>query len=346
MEINIFLLPCLFIFSFQSTLDFNIIRDLSFNIPYKENVSTYFDNKLPESTGYYIRFPPNFNKNFKFYLSLAKFTPLFPVYIAEFPHYPNKSELNQTEFTNELYLSKQDDNYYDIYTTNIQCEESYVVIYFKNNVALNYLSLYAETEMIINDTNCNHIYEYENVPERTKLFLRVNIENDSGKEIKIDLNYRDLYNNSAFIIDVGTFDFYPEEEDILSLLVSDLLYKNLSGKVIHNQFNDTHNTTVQYTFRSNDIDKYLIIQIDVINYLEYFRLMITTLSNNKKEESFSAWIIAIISVIAFVIIMAIIIIGARKGNECCQKTLDCCAICCVCCCCCCEICSGIGGDVK
>ena len=118
-------------------------------------------------------------------------------------------------------------------------------------MALNYLSLYAETEMIINDSNCNHIYEYENVPERTKLFLRVNIENDSGKEIKIDLNYRDLYNNSAFIIDVGTFDFYPEEEDILSLLASDILYKNLSGKVIHNQYNDTHNTTVQYTFRSN-----------------------------------------------------------------------------------------------
>ena len=59
-------------------------------------------------------------------------------------------------------------------------------------MALNYLSLYAETEMIINDTNNNQIYEYENVPERTKLFLRVNIENDSGKEIKIDLNYRDL----------------------------------------------------------------------------------------------------------------------------------------------------------
>ena len=116
----------------------------------------------------------------------------FLVYIAEFPHYPNKSELNQTEFTNELYLSKQDDNTYDIYATNIQCEESYVVIYFKNNVALNYLSLYAETEMIINDTNCNHIYEYENVPERTKLFLRKNTKNDSGKEIKIDLNYRDL----------------------------------------------------------------------------------------------------------------------------------------------------------
>ena len=74
--------------------------------------------------------------------------------------------------------------------------------------------------------------------------------------------------------------------------------------------------------------------------------MITTLSNNKKEESFSAWIIAIISVIAFVIIMAIIIIGARKGNECCQKTLDCCTICCVCCYCCCEICSGIGRGIK
>ena len=79
------------------------------------------------------------------------------------------------------------------------------------------------------------------------------------KEIKINLNYRDLYNNSAFTIDVGTFDFYPEEEDILSLLVSDLLYKNLSGKVIHNQFNDTHNTTLQYTFEANDADKYLII---------------------------------------------------------------------------------------
>ena len=65
---------------------------------------------------------------------------------------------------------------------------------------LNYLSLYAETEMIINDTNNNQIYEYENVTERTKLFLRVNIENYSGKEIKINLNYKDLYNNSVLIL--------------------------------------------------------------------------------------------------------------------------------------------------
>ena len=120
------------------------------------------------------------------------------------------------------------------------------------------------------------------------------------KEIKINLNYRDLYNNSAFTIDVGTFDFYLEKEDILSLLASDALYKNLSGKVINEQFNDTHNTTLQYTFEANDADKYLIIQFELMNYLEYFRLIITIPHNNKKEESFSAWIIAIISVIAFV----------------------------------------------
>ena len=148
------------------------------------------------------------------------------------------------------------------------------------------------------------------------------------KEIKINLNYRDLYNNSAFTIDVGTFDFYLEKEDILSLLASDALYKNLSGKVINEQFNDTHNTTLQYTFEANDADKYLIIQFELMNYLEYFRF---TPHNNKKEESFSAWIIAIISVIAFVVIMVIIVIGARKGNECCQNTLGCCTIYCVCC---------------
>ena len=114
MEIYIYLF-ILFILSFKSTLNNNIINDLSFNIQSKEDFSTYYENKLPESTGYYIRFPPNFNKNFTFYLSLAKFTPDFPVYIAEFPHFPSKSELNQTEFSKRLYLQKQDDNNYDIY---------------------------------------------------------------------------------------------------------------------------------------------------------------------------------------------------------------------------------------
>ena len=92
MEIYIYLF-ILFILSFKSTLNNNIINYLSFNIQSKED----------------------FNKNFTFYLSLAKFTPDFPVYIAEFPHFPSKSELNQTEFSKRLYLQKQDDNIYDIY---------------------------------------------------------------------------------------------------------------------------------------------------------------------------------------------------------------------------------------
>jgi hypothetical protein len=227
MEIYIYLF-ILFILSFKSTLNNNIINDLSFIIQSKEDFSTYYENKLPESTGYYIRFPPNFNKNFTFYLSLAKFTPDFPVYIAEFPHFPSKSELNQTEFSKRLYLQKQEDNIYDIYTTVIQCKESYIVIYFKNNVALNYLSLYAKTEMIINDIECNHKYKYENIPERTRLYFRINIENFSGEKIIINLNYKDSdkSKNHPFNIDVEPSNIYPEEEDIISLLSSDILNKN------------------------------------------------------------------------------------------------------------------------
>ena len=120
--------------------------------------------------------------------------------------------------------------------------------------------------------------------------------------------------------------------DSIDMSTDTVTYKFKGGSLV------ADNSTA---FEANDADKYLIIQFELMNYLEYFRLIITIPHNNKKEESFSAWIIAIISVIAFVVIMVIIVIGARKGNECCQNTLGCCTICCICCYCC-EICSRIG----
>ena len=225
-----------------------------------------------------------------------------------------------------------------IYTTVIQCKESYIVIYFKNNVALNYLSLYAKTEMIINDIECNHKYKYENIPERTGLYFRINIENFSGEKIIINLNYEDSdkSKNHPFNIDVEPSNIYPEEEDIISLLSSDILNKNLSLKASYNKYNGTDNDTVQFSFQTRDNDKYLIIQIEAINYLEYFGL--TVIPDIKKEDDrFPVWIIVVISLKAFIVIKAIIAIGAMKGNECCQITLGCCAICCFCC----DICSSV-----
>ena len=111
--------------------------------------------------------------------------------------------------------------------------------------------------MIINDIDCNHKYEYENISERAKLLFRANIENYSGKKITINLNYENLFNDpvfSTFNIDEGGFNFYPKEEDILSLLASDILTKNLSGEVSYNQYNN--NTTVGYSFLTDYNIKY------------------------------------------------------------------------------------------
>ena len=330
MAIYFLLFIYLFILSSQSTID-HIINDLQFNTEYEEDFHTYFDEKLPESMKYYVRFPQNFIKKFKFYIYLPKLTPKFQVYMKEFPNYPKDTTLNQTEFTKELDFQIQDDPQYDKYYTEIQYKEPYIVIYFKNSVSLNYLYLYAKTEITINDIDCNHKYEYDDITEGTKLYFRVNIEDYLGEEITINLNYEDLdlINNpsfnideGAFNVDVGTFKFYPEEGYLLSL---DILRKDFEPLVGYDNYNNTGNFTMQYSFKTNDDVKYLIIQIEPKKNVGFFSLII---SSNKKDSSFPIWIIAIIAVIALIIIFVIIAFVVIKTKCRCSAYDICCILCC------------------
>ena len=216
MALYILFFKYLFILSSLPTIK-PIIKYLSFNVAHEERY-------LPEFTQYYIRFPLNFMKKFKFYINYPKTTNSFPAYSAEFSQYPTDSEINQKEFINELVFNNQEDPQYHKFTTEIEYKEQYIVIYFKNNEALNYLYLYAKTEMTINDIECNNKYEYENVDKETKLYFRVNIEDYPGEKITINLNYEDSdynldFNNyeGAFNIDIETFKFYPEEGFLSSL---------------------------------------------------------------------------------------------------------------------------------
>ena len=324
MALYISLIKYLFILSSLPTIK-PIIKDLSFNVEYKEQ-------QLPELTQYYIRFPLNFIKKFKFYINYPKTTNPFPVYFAEFPQYPTDSEINQTDFTNELVLNNQEDPQYDKYTADVEYKEQYIVIYFKNDEALNYLYLYTKTEIAINDIECNHKYEYENVDKGTKLYFRVNIKDHLGEEITINLNYEDLDYNSdfntnegPFNIDIETFKFYPEEGYLTSL---DSLINNLNPIVVYNRYNNTDNVTMQYSFKPNNEPKYLIIQIEPKRHMDFFSLVITP-ENNGKESSFPAWIIAIISVIALIIIFIIIAFVIIKTNGRYQSSDVCCLCCCV-----------------
>ena len=266
MALYILFFKYLFILSSLPTIK-PIIKDLSFNVAHEERY-------LPELTQYYIRFPSNFFKKFKFYINYPKTTTFFPVYFAEFSQYPTDSEINQKEFTNKLKLINQEDPQYHKFTTEIEYKEQYIVIYFKNNEALNYLYLYAKTEIAINDIECNHKYEYENVDKETKLYFRVNIADYPGEKITINLNYEDLDNNpdfnnyeSNFNIDIETFKFYPEEGYLSSL---DSLINNLNPEVVYNRYNNTDNITMQYSFIPNNEPKYLIIQIETRKYMDFF----------------------------------------------------------------------------
>ena len=324
MALYILFFKYLFILSSLPTIK-PIIKDLSFNEVHEEQF-------LPELTQYYIRFPSNFFKKFKFYINYPKTTNSFPVYSAEFSQYPTDSEINQKEFINELVFNNQEDPQYHKFTTEIEYKEQYIVIYFKNNEALNYLYLYAKTEIAINDIECNNKYEYENVNKETKLYFRVNIEDYPGEKITINLNYEDSdynpdFNNyeSNFNIDVETFKFYPEEGYLSSL---DSLINNLNPEVVFNRYNNTDNVTMQYSFKPNNEPKYLIIQIETIKHMDFFSLVITP-ENNGKESSFPIWIIAIISIIALIIIFIIIAFVVIKTNGRYQSSDVCCLCCCV-----------------
>jgi len=106
---------CLFLYSAQ----FDIIRDLHFNINHEENMNAYENKYIPEGNKFFIRFPLNLNDKIKFILKIPKNINLFPIYSEDFLEFPTDKEIVNTNFKNEIPLKKKEDLEYSTYSFDI-----------------------------------------------------------------------------------------------------------------------------------------------------------------------------------------------------------------------------------
>ena len=113
----------------------------------------------------------------------------------------------------QKYHSKKRNKHY--YSTNIQCKDSFIVMYFINEEPLNYITLFASADTLINDIDCNYKFESNELERGDKLYFRLNIKKYSGSKMKIRLIFEKRFVNSIFIVDVCFFNFYPDEDEIL-----------------------------------------------------------------------------------------------------------------------------------
>ena len=140
MKILNFLLITLFFFS--SSRD--IIKTLPYNIYQIEDMNQYETKYLPEGNKFYIKLPKSIEKDTTFYLTIPKNITLFPIYSSEFKENPKNEEIINTDYKNEIQLKNKENEEYSIYSFNIEKSDSYKVLYFQNNEALNYLSFFAD----------------------------------------------------------------------------------------------------------------------------------------------------------------------------------------------------------
>ena len=97
------LFVCFFLYSAQ----FDIIRDLPYNVNHEENMDVYVNKYIPKGTKFFIRFPLDLNCNITFILKICKNINLFPIYSEDFLEFPNDKEIVNTNFKNEIPLKKK-----------------------------------------------------------------------------------------------------------------------------------------------------------------------------------------------------------------------------------------------
>ena len=138
------------LFSFSLSLD--IIRNLPYNIYQVEDMNQYETKNLPEGNRFYIKLPKNIEKDTTFYLTIPKDITVFPIYSSEFSEKPKDEDIINTDYKNEIQLKNRENQEYSIYSFNIEKSDSYKVLYFQNNEALNYLSFFVSNLDITSTT--------------------------------------------------------------------------------------------------------------------------------------------------------------------------------------------------
>ena len=312
---NILIINLIFL-SLQS----NIIRDLPFNIYHIEDMSQYESNAIQEGTKYYIRLPKA-NSKMTLYLTIPKNIEIFPLYSAEFPEMPNENEIHKKEFSKEIPLKNKENLEYSIYSFDIDNSDSYKVLYFKNNEALNYLSFYANSLKTglytIKDISFDLTYSTENIDRNTIACFRSSIMEGTSK-LRIWTRATNIYGKPQ--IDLITFNSYPTDDTIegYSLgyitLIPDETYTNYA-----------YSDRIYYPEVDTKKEKYFVIRVTnpYTDTITNFQISVSIYSTELKWWEI---MLIVIGVIIF-IILCLWGILTETGRAFCAVLLICCIIC-------------------
>ena len=302
------------------SLESNIIRDLPFNIYHIEDMSQYESNAIQEGTKYYIRLPKA-NSKMTLYLTIPKNIEIFPLYSAEFPEMPNENEIHKKEFSKEIPLKNKENLEYSIYSFDIDNSDSYKVLYFKNNEALNYLSFYANSlkssTYTITDISFDLTYPANNIDSNTIAYFRSSIKEGTSK-LRIWTRATRIQGNPR--IDFITFNSYPSDETIEGYSGG---WRTLAP--------DEASSDYQYSYRiyypevDTKNDKYFVIKVtNPTTYtLTYFDISVSIWSTSLKWWEI---MLIVLGVIIF-IILCLWGIFTETGRAFCAVLLICCIIC-------------------
>ena len=328
----ILLLSNLFILS----LSYLKITNLAYNTHYIEDITSLDSQSLPAETDYYIKLPLNLDKNITFYLKMPNDTKLFNIYYYEFSENPTEEEIKNTNFINEkniLEFIDKSGKAYSIYSYIIEPSDKYKVLYFKNNEPLKYLELYASVDYKIIDLGGKENFQFENIKKNTRLYLRINYNKYSGNDFEIKLNFKTSEDNPMIEVDVGSFIFYPKDEEIFQFDANWI--KNLPCKNCNTRRNLDRNNlrainnNYEYIYKMTTEDniKYLALQIEPSADLETLEVVIEPFP----DDGLPSWAISIIVIISFVLIILIMLIMSLSKTG--KEALKCCCEISFCCCC-------------
>ena len=297
----------------------DIIRNLPYNIYQIEDMNQYETKNLPEGNRFYIKLPKNIEKDTTFYLTIPKDITLFPIYSSEFSEKPKDEEIINTDYKNEIQLKNRENQEYSIYSFNIEKSDSYKVLYFQNNEALNYLSFFASNSDLTSTT-----YDIINYDRRsnqfildaglTRYFIVQLVPEDENLVIDVDAGYTSDYAYPDFSLGYYLFNNQNDPDITNPNKYKSLTYSSSNYNTYQNRLYDLKNK-----------NKYQYLGISITNrLLSSFYVSILV----RPEYSLPWWaiLLIIVGVIIFIIITALCL-RTEQGRAFCACLL----ILCICC---------------
>ena len=262
-------------------------------------MNQYETKNLPEGNRFYIKLPKNIEKDTTFYLTIPKDITLFPIYSSEFSEKPKDEEIINTDYKNEIQLKNRENQEYSIYSFNIEKSDSYKVLYFQNNEALNYLSFFASNADLTSTTSVRIDYDRRSshtlAARDTRYFLVKLDLKDENLVIDINADYPTGFSYPDF-----SLGYYFFNTSVDPYITNPSKYSILG----YSSSNYDHYQNRVYDLKNTNKFQYLGIKIENrIDILQSLSILV------RPEYSLPWWaiLLIIVGVIIFIIITALIL---------------------------------------